>query len=778
MNNNKPELSSIQAVAVTGAAFLAAFHPGPYCIRTFPDGGGGPGKNYTVNRLAEIQAQLRSANTNQRQGIFFVVNQGGHNDAAISRVTAHFVEADACSLDEQYQHLMAFALPPSIIVKTRKSLHGYWLLKEVVDREIDSEINPAIKNQDEAVNTVANFRTVQKALAAYFKGDPVISNPSRVMRLPGFDHNKAAPLLVTCLKFEPDRRYTQAEISAALPSVTGPTNNPVKAEKPPGSDKNKPAEEGLKIDLILEHCAFIQYCLDNAASLSETLWFAMITNLANVPGGVAAIHRLSKGYPQYEAEATDRKIQHILTKAMAPMTCETIKGCGFACPQAATCRARRPRDLGIPPLAPWYLRLPQGLRFMPGVLARELIKTQAVLFVGEGFYEYQQGVYKVVEDDHCKRIIRDRLLAEHVRMNQINDVFGQWSLGISMAVDQMNPNPHIINVKNGLYDIKMGELATHAVKYPSTIQMKTTFDPEAEAPRFMTFLNDCLDRETQRLVQEIVGYLLIPETCAQKAFVFVGEGGAGKSTLLSVIQDLLLGRENVSNVPWHNLGDRFKTVEIFGKLANIFADLPSKNIDDNGMFKSITGEDMIIGERKNKNPFAFQATARLVFSCNEIPRNLGDRSEAFYRRLVIVPFLPAKPEPLRDLKLRDKLVSEAPGILNWALAGLSRLRENDFRFSESRGSRESLNSYRITGSSVLSFSQDHCCIETGVRVSASQLYFAYQTYAKDSGLKAVSQKRFWSELEGEYRGLEKIRDSKTRRIIYQGIDLGEWSTFE
>ncbi|KAF5080615.1 hypothetical protein DSECCO2_117860 [anaerobic digester metagenome] len=341
----------------------------------------------------------------------------------------------------------------------------------------------------------------------------------------------------------------------------------------------------------------------------------------------------------------------------------------------------------------------------------------------------------------------------------------------------MNPDPAIINVKNGLYYIKKGKLSTHDPKYPSTIQIKTTFYPDATAPRFSAFLGDCLDGATQRLVQEIFGYLLIPETCAQKAFVFVGEGGAGKSTLLAVIQDLLLGRENVANVPWQSLGDRFKTVEIFGKLANVFADLPSKNIDDNGMFKSITGEDMIIGERKNKNSFAFQATARLVFSCNEIPRNLGDRSAAFYRRLVIVPFLPPLPEHRRDLKLKDKLAAEAPGILNWALAGLERLRQNDFRFSESAGSREALDQYRITGSSVLSFAADHCRLDAAAQVSATQLYFAYQTYCKDAGLKAVSQKRFGSELQGEYRELEKYRDTKTRRILYRGIDLLESDIF-
>ena len=107
-------------------------------------------------------------------------------------------------------------------------------------------------------------------------------------------------------------------------------------------------------------------------------------------------------------------------------------------------------------------------------------------------------------------------------------------------------------------------------------------------------------------MQEILGYMLVPINKAQKSFVLVGAPSAGKSTLVYVAQDLLLGKENVSNIAWQSLGERFNKAELFGKLANIFADLPSKGIDDNGMFKALTGEDYITAERKNKDPFSFR----------------------------------------------------------------------------------------------------------------------------------------------------------------------------
>jgi putative DNA primase/helicase len=194
-----------------------------------------------------------------------------------------------------------------------------------------------------------------------------------------------------------------------------------------------------------------------------------------------------------------------------------------------------------------------------------------------------------------------------------------------------------------------------------------------------------------------------------------------ESTLLTVIQEVLLGPANVSNISWHNLGETFLTAELDGRLANIFA----------------------------------------------------DRSEAFYRRLVIIPFGPPKPPAQRDLHLKDKLAREAPGILNWALAGLLRLIDNGYRFSESTASRSALDQYRVAGSSVLSFVEDCCVLDARRQVSAAQLYHGYQQYSNGSGLRPVSQKRFWMELKESSGMVEREKENITRRSIYLGIDLEE-----
>ncbi|MBI4856729.1 MAG: hypothetical protein HY818_08315 [Acetobacterium woodii] len=767
-------LAEARSINVEPGTFLAAFHPGPYYLRTFSDTGKGAGRNYQVSAVelaaTDFQAGLHLVNQRDCQGVFFVVNPGGHRDDAITRVAAHFVEADDLPLEEQYANLQTFPLEPSIIVQTRKSLHGYWLLQPP---------ESAVADQSQSLSS---FSSIQKALAAVFKGDPVISNRSRVMRLPGFFHNKKEPVLVTCLKFDPQLRYTQTDIDLAIQSVTKSAPSPTPAA-PVAAAKSAssptaisipgffPSADEVNPQRMIKSCEFLIHAKATAKTLSEPLWYAMITQLAGLAGGDAVIQELSRDHPGYSPAATAKKIAQFNSTGAGPMTCETLRGWGYHCPRLGSCPAKSPWERGKSPLPIWYLKKPNGYRLMPGILANELAKHKRIFYAGEAYYQYLGGVYRMVDDRHCQKIVRKYLRPDHVQMAQINDVLCQWTVEISRSAEGLNRDKRIINLKNGHYDLVTRQLLPHDPASLSTIQLQPCYDEKAVAPIFMAFLADCLDEQTQLLIQEIFGYLLIPETCAQKAFVFVGEGGAGKSTLLSVAQDVLLGPVNVSNIPWQNLGDRFKTAELFGMLGNIFADLPSKSIEDNGLFKSITGEDFITAERKNKDPFSFKATARLVFSCNSLPKNLGDRSEAFYRRLIIVPFLPPKPPEQRDLHLKDKLKGEAAGILNWALAGLARLQANQYRFSNSTQSDAALEDYRIAGSSVLSFVDELCVIKNQTQVSATELFQAYAHYCQDSGLRSVSQKRFWMELKEAFPELEKIRELVTRRILYAGIEL-------
>ena len=370
-------------------------------------------------------------------------------------------------------------------------------------------------------------------------------------------------------------------------------------------------------------------------------------------------------------------------------------------------------------------------------------------------------------------MVQAKMLPEEAKMAQITDAEKQWRLQIQKEIRELNANPFMINVNNGIYNVLEGKLYDHSPDILSTIQLNVRYDPDSDCPQFKKFLSDSMDGDMDqvRLLQEMLGYFLVPITKSQKCFVIVGAAGAGKSVLLNVLNEILLGSGNVSNVSWQALNDRFKTAELFGKLANIFADLPTKNIDDNGIFKALVGEDYLTVEKKNKDPFSFQSTARLLFSCNSIPKNYGDKSEGFYRRLIIIRFTHAVPKEKRDPMLLDKFRGEADGIFRFALEGLERVINNGYRFDETEKNRTELQQYKEDSDSVLSFVSECCEVKKGTETGSTRLFDLYKKYCDESGMKPYSQRKFVSMLTEAFPETERGTDKTGKRRIIRNIAI-------
>lgn len=818
----------IQAEDVIGALFNPAEK---VCLRVFADRKGDPftGQKYSgeAAKFTDCIETLKEHNKHNR-GIFYVVNYGGHNDADITRINAQFVEMDEGTFEEQQAKIDAFGLPPSMVIKTRKSLHTYWF---VTDAKVEK------------------FRGIQKGLVKHFGGDPMCVNESRVMRLPGFMHCKQEPVEVECICFHPERKYTQEQLVEFLPAVEDEVTT-----------LRQGTEKGLNV--VLHECDFIKHCKDEAVTLSEHDWYAMISNLSVFSGGADVIHQYSTPYPGYSEAVTNKKINHFLESGTKPMTCAVIAEKGFKCPRMAdgSCSCKAPAGLCYQPMSvggirdiisgitvtndvlvdmqaairlveeylynidpatagtiisyelkdkfkafktpdikalvskqkqlyknyqsgmkarqnkiensdfqEWYVPTENGLKFLPGVLAEHMADAEHVFYAAQTYYVYRNGVYVEMPGLEVQKMIRDKMISSEARMSQITDAEHQWRILVQKDLRELNANPFMINLKNGLYNVQEDTLVDHTPDYFSTVQLNASYNVKADCPRFKQYLKEVLDSDQIPLIQEMLGYFLVPVTRAQKCFVIVGEGGAGKSQLLLVLNQVLLGSENVSNVSWQALNERFKTAELFGKLANIFADLPTKNIDDNGIFKALVGEDYLTVEKKNKNPFSFQSKARLLFSCNTIPRNLGDKSEGFYRRLILIRFDHAVPENIKDPNLLEKLRAEADGIFIFALEGLKRLINNNYKFSETERNKRELEQYREESDNVLSFVGECCELGADYDYGSTELYNAYKGFCEDSGVKPYSQKNFVKQLLANIPGTDKGVDKLGKRRIITGI---------
>jgi len=179
-----------------------------------------------------------------------------------------------------------------------------------------------------------------------------------------------------------------------------------------------------------------------------------------------------------------------------------------------------------------------------------------------------------------------------------------------------------------------------------------------------------------KLLQEMWGYCVTKDYKYHKAFMLYGSGKNGKSTLIELLKGFL-GERNYSSVSLHDLCyKRFAKAKLYGKLANLHADIPSKKLIETGNFKMLTGEDTLWADVKHKEGFDFRNHAKLIFSANELPRT-RDTTLAFFRRWIIIEFPNIFTGEDEDPTLPDSIMTEEEmsGLLNWALEGLKRLRE-------------------------------------------------------------------------------------------------------
>jgi len=295
------------------------------------------------------------------------------------------------------------------------------------------------------------------------------------------------------------------------------------------------------------------------------------------------------------------------------------------------------------------------------------------------------------------------------------------------------PDNNLINLNNGVYDLRTNVLLPHDPKYLFFTKLPIDYREGVDCPKIKTFLSDIVEPDTVSVLQECFGFGLYRKYFIKKAFILVGEPNTGKSTFLRLMK-ALYGMANVSGVNLQSISrDKFSSVSFHNKYLNVYDDLSFNDIKENGNFKMVTGGDSIPGEYKFKNQFLFDNYAKLIFACNKIPNIKDSDDDAYFDRWVIVHFNNIVDKDKIDPFLVDKLTApeELSGLLNFALDGLRRLLINH-RFSYEREPEEIKEEMQRSGLPIADFAYD--CLEEGSGVedwiSKEDMYNAYVKYAR------------------------------------------------
>jgi len=302
-----------------------------------------------------------------------------------------------------------------------------------------------------------------------------------------------------------------------------------------------------------------------------------------------------------------------------------------------------------------------------------------------------------------------------------------------------------VTLTNGVLDIDAvaagrpaGEcLRPHDPDWFSTTALPFPFPTtteQAECPTWTDFLDQIFQSDAERgaLLQEAFGYCFSPAADLEAFFVLHGSGRNGKSTCLDVLV-ALLGEANVLSLSPEQIANRYMVGALYGRLANVCADLSELDRIEEGLIKAIVSGDLITADRKYRSSFQFRARAKLFFATNVLPR-FADTSIGVWRRMRLIPFDYIVPADCVDVHLFNKLESELPGILLWALEGLARLSERR-GFTRSERCERATREYKAQCFPVLMFLEECCLLEPTGRVIAGDLWRAYRGWCEDCGLK-------------------------------------------
>lgn len=338
------------------------------------------------------------------------------------------------------------------------------------------------------------------------------------------------------------------------------------------------------------------------------------------------------------------------------------------------------------------------------------------------------------------------------------------------------PPVHEVNVANGILDVLTGKRGEHDPDYLSVIQLPVTYDARATCPNWDRFVATTFAEDARRIAWEILADAMTTNRSDQRALLLLGEGENGKSRFLAALR-AFLGAANVHTASLHQLSDnRFERAALFGKLANICADIPSTHLGDTSIFKALTGGDSISAERKYRDSFTFESFARLLFSANSLPTS-GDSSHAFFRRWLVVPFTQRFEGTVKiraaelDEILRDP--TELSGALNRALevAGDVQL----YGLTTTDSMHEAWNEFRDTTDPLagwMSRTLEYAPMEA---VHRGRICRAWQDYCRAEGLTPGTPNALYKRIRETYPRVEDDKrtiDGKQDRAFI-GLRLRE-----
>lgn len=387
-------------------------------------------------------------------------------------------------------------------------------------------------------------------------------------------------------------------------------------------------------------------------------------------------------------------------------------------------------------------------------------------------------VRSVTADAALVRDEKERRALLHVlrRAESASGVKGALTLAgtherLALRPEDLDTDPYLLNVQNGILDLRTGELSPHDPGRHLTKVAGAAYDPAAPGVEFGKFLARVQpDPEMRTFLARLLGHALSGVVAEHVLPILYGAGANGKSTLLDQAVCPALGDYASAADPaiFTDRGhDAHPTgvADLFGRRLVVVQETDRGRHLAEGTVKRLTGGDQIKARRMHEDFWEFRPSHTAVMSTNHRPLVRGT-DEGIWRRLRLVPFDVVIPAEERDAELADRLRLELDAVLTWLVDGYRDWRDQGLR--EPAQVTDATALYRTDSDALGRFLEQRCVLHPTMTVGSTALFEEWKRWCTGENHDPGSATGFARDLQG--RGLDNRKD-RTGRMRWHGLGL-------
>jgi putative DNA primase/helicase len=371
---------------------------------------------------------------------------------------------------------------------------------------------------------------------------------------------------------------------------------------------------------------------------------------------------------------------------------------------------------------------------------------------------------KATEDELRIKLSKHAIRSESERSLRAMVSLAQNENGIPITADQLDADLWLLNVNNGTINLRDGSLYPHRRENLITKLAPVDYHADATCPTWEKFLDQIMagNRAMTEYLQRAAGYALTGNVSEQVLFFLYGTGANGKSTFLNTIQEMLgdYAKQAAPNLLLSKRGESHPTelADLHGSRFVVAVEVEEGRRMAEALVKQMTGGDKIKARFMRQDFFEFDPIHKLFLAANHKPLIRGT-DYAIWRRIHLVPFNVTIEPANQDRKLHEKLRTELPGILVWAINGCLLWQKQGLGIPDEVA--KATTTYRAEMDVLANFLQECCVIDDKERTQAQELYDAYTNWCGQNGEKyPLNQQRLSGKLKE--KGYESKRGTGGR----------------